>query len=205
MKLLKRVIAVAVVAVMAMAPAAAQVRFGVKAGVALSSLHFNKKILNDITDGDNRAGFTGGVMCEVQVPVVGLCVDGSLLYAHRSTELKGSSSNEVFKRDYIDIPINLKYKFNIVGISNFFAPFVFTGPDFAILVGDKEQNGYKSKTLNTSWNVGLGAEILKHVQISATYGFGISKALEYVGVSNNSNEGINGKDRYWTVTAAYLF
>ena len=80
MKLVKRVIAVAVVALMAIAPAAAQVRFGVKAGVALNSIHFNKEIVNDITDGSNRAGFTGGVMAEVQVPIVGLCVDASLLY-----------------------------------------------------------------------------------------------------------------------------
>lgn len=203
MKLVKRVIAVAVVALMAIAPAAAQVRFGVKAGVALNSIHFNKEIVNDITDGSNRAGFTGGVMAEVHVPIVGLCVDASLLYAHRSAELKGSTSNVVFKRDYIDIPVNLKYKFNIVGLSSIFAPFVYTGPDFAILVSDSKQEGYKNKTLNTSWNLGFGAELFSHLQVSATYGIGITKAMEYVGIKGS--ESVSGKDRYWTVTAAYLF
>lgn len=203
MKSLKRILVAAAVALLAMAPAAAQVRFGVKAGVALNDLHFNKDIVNDLSSTSNRAGFTGGVMAEVQVPIVGLCIDGSVLYTHRSAELKGSKSNEVFKRDYIDIPVNLKYKFNILGLSNIFTPYLFTGPDFAILLSDKDQNGYTNKTLNTSWNVGFGAELLRHLQVSATYGIGLSKALEYVGVGDGQN--ISGKDRYWTVTAAYLF
>ncbi len=203
MKLFKGVIAVAVCAFMAVAPAAAQVRFGVKAGVALNSIHFNKEIVNDLTSGSNRAGFTGGVMAEVQVPIVGLCVDGSLLYTHRSATLKGSTSEEVFKRDYLDIPINLKYKFNIVGLSSIFAPFVYTGPDFAVLVSETKQDGYKNKTLSTSWNIGFGAELFSHLQVSATYGIGVTKAMEYVGIKGS--EKVSGKDRYWTVTAAYLF
>jgi len=124
MKSLKRILVAAAVALLALAPAAAQVRFGVKAGVALNDLHFNKDIVNDLSSTSNRAGFTGGVMAEVQVPIVGLCIDGSVLYAHRSAELKGSKSNEVFKRDYIDIPVNLKYKFNILGLSSIFTPYV---------------------------------------------------------------------------------
>jgi hypothetical protein len=42
------------------------------------------------------------------------------------------------------------------------------------------------------------------VQVAASYGLGLTNTLEYVGVGNN-NETIEGKNRYWTVTAAYLF
>jgi opacity protein-like surface antigen len=199
MKAIKRIFAIAIVAVLAISPAAAQVRFGVKAGVAINTLHFNE----DAYKSNNRAGFTGGVMAEFQVPVVGLCFDASLLYAHRNAELK-SNETVTYKRDYIDIPVNLKYKFGIVGVENVFDPFVFTGPDFAILMSDKDQSYAKNKTFNTSWNVGFGAEIFNHLQIAATYGLGLSKALDTIGLTS-SGETVNGKDHCWTITAAYLF
>ncbi len=202
MKFLKHFLVIAFVAAIATAPASAQVRFGVKAGMAINKLAFNTSTFNK----DNRLGFTGGVMTEIGVPIVGLCIDASLLYAHRSGDIQDGDIQ--FKRDFIDIPINIKYKFSILGSGNIIAPFVTTGPDFSILLSKKngEDGGttWKNKSFNTAWNIGLGLEIVKHLQIAASYSFGLNNTIEKItGLKDIS--AIDGKDRCWTLTAAYLF
>ena len=124
-------------------PADAQIRFGVKAGLAINDLKFNKELVNS----SNRKGFTGGVMAEFTVPVIGLGMDASLMYARRSFEIAQpnepgfSSSYETMvttdNRDYLSIPINLKYKVNFPVVSKIIVPFVTTGPDFSILLSKK--------------------------------------------------------------------
>ena len=44
-------------------------------------------------------------------------------------------------------------------------------------------------------------ELLSKVQISAQYGWGLNKTLKV----KTLDETLNGKNRYWTITAAYLF
>ena len=84
------------------------------------------------------------------------------------------------KRDYIDFPINVKYKIQIPVISKIFAPFVSTGPDFALLLSDSDTGDFKTRKWNTSWNVGFGAELFRKLQIHANYGIGLTKAFEYI-------------------------
>ena len=59
-----------------------QFRIGPRVGVAVNDLHFNKSVF----DGDNRAGFTAGVMTEFTVPVIGLGFDLSAMYVRRSAK-----------------------------------------------------------------------------------------------------------------------
>ena len=63
---------------------------------------------------------------------------------------------------------------------------------------------WDNKSFVTSWDVGLGVELVKHLQIQASYGIGITDAFKYVNMEKEGTE-IKGKDRCWTVTAAYLF
>lgn len=202
-----RSIALAVVAIVALSasmPAAAQFKFGLKAGVAINSLKFTStEELKTSFGKDNRAGFVGGAMIEFTVPVIGVGLDASLLYVHR--EAKGDNTTENLKRDYIDIPINLKYKLNIPVISSVVRPFVTTGPSFAFLASKKEINqALENKSTDIAWNFGFGLELLKHVQVAASYGLGLTNTLKAVGATSAS-EKIEGKNKYWTVTAAYLF
>ena len=52
------------------------------------------------------------------------------------------------------------------------------------------------------WNVGVGVELIKHLQVSGGYTFGINNiAKEFA-----SNIGkVKLRNNYWTVTAAWLF
>lgn len=176
----------------------AQVRFGVKGGITINELKWNKEIINK----DNRVGFTAGLMVEFSLPVVGLGIDASAMYAHRENELYLEGTK--LKRDFVDFPINVKYKLLIPGLSKVIAPFVTTGPDFALLLSDSDSGDFKTRKWNTSWNVGFGAELFRKVQIHANYGIGLTKAMEYIGKDVDSKP-ISGKDKYWTITAAYLF
>lgn len=210
MKAIKSVISVAIVAIavlLSSTPADAQIKFGIKAGANFNSLKFNQDLFND----DNRAGFNGGVMLEFTMPLIGVGMDASVMYVHRSGEdfkELDASGNEIStstSRDYIDIPLNLKYKLSLPGIGSLVKPFVTTGPSFAFLVSKKNINEFiKNKSCDIAWNFGFGIELFSHVQVAASYGLGLTNTLEYVGIGNN-NETIEGKNRYWTVTAAYLF
>lgn len=198
MRLFNKIALILLVAVTATITTQAQVRFGLKAGVTINELKWDK----DIVSKDNRAGFTGGLMLEAGLPVVGLGLDLSLLYTHRENDLYLEETK--LKRDYLDIPLNVKYKIQIPVLSKIISPFVSTGPDFALLLGDTDKVDFKTRQWNISWNVGFGAELFRKVQIHANYGIGITKAFKYLGKDVNSTP-VEGKDNYWTITAAYLF
>ena len=198
MKFITKAIAVVLLAAAAVVPAQAQFKWGIKAGVAVNSLKFNK----DVIDSDNRTGFTGGLMADFTVPVIGLGFDASLLYAARSVEFaEGDGQGTISKRrSYIDIPVNLKYKIGLPGIGRLITPFLTTGPDFSFLVSKENIDAaYSSKRFDFAWNVGAGVQFVNHVQIAASYGFGLTKS------ASGDKSLYSGKNRCWTITAAYLF
>lgn len=188
-------------------PASAQFKIGPRIGLEVNSMHFNSKLF----EGDNRAGFTGGLEAEFTIPAVGFGLDASVMYVRRSAKFMeqfqdGSKDVENVARDYISIPVNLKWKFGIPVISSILKPFVFTGPEFAFLTSKRAiSDALRSKKSDVSWNFGLGLEFVNHLQVSASYGIGISKATEWIGVTEGGASRIDGKNRYWTVTAAWLF
>ena len=180
----------------------AQFRFGVKAGMNVSSMHFSSKVL----DADNRMGFTGGAMMEFTVPLVGVGFDLSAMYVHRNDRwetLNGGEGNN--NRDYIEIPLNLKYKIGLPVISKFLLPYVTTGPSVSFLTSRKAiSEAMSNKSVDWAWNFGFGLQVLNKVQVGASYGLGLSNAFKYTGVADNAKK-VDGKNRYWTITAAYLF
>lgn len=92
-------------------------------------------------------------------------------------------------------------------MSNIITPYIFTGPSFAFKTGKSEIEDFvKAKKCDIAWNFGLGVELIKHLQIGASYGIGLTKTLQMVGMTESgSAANIEGKNKYWTVTAAYLF
>lgn len=200
MKKLFITLAIAAIAMVSAVSAEAQFRFGLKAGVAVNSLHFNESTF----DASNRAGFTGGAMVEFTAPVIGVGFDLSLMYVRRNTRWLEENEITSDNRDYIDIPLNFKWKFNIPLINKIVRPFALTGPTFSILTSGRNiGDTWRNRKFDTSWNFGAGVELLSHLQVAASYSVGMTKALKTIGVTGTSD--INGHNRYWTVTAAYLF
>lgn len=205
---LRRILVVVALIVATVTAANAQFRFGVKAGININKLSLEN--MGDNFKADNGCGFTGGVMTEFQIPVIGLCLDASLMYTRMNSiidQAVAADGTEMVKtsgKNFFQIPINVKWKIGLPVVGKFLSPYIFTGPDFAFKLGGSD-DVFKTKTFQCAWNIGLGVELLRHVQVGASYGFGMNTVLKQVTPINNTSKDIKGKNNYWTVTAAYLF
>ena len=112
MKRIINVLLVAVCIAMAM-PAQAQLKWGVKGGLNVSKVTFD----SDLLKSDNMAGFFIGPMAEFTIPVVGLGVDGSLLFSQKGVKADSDAS----KQYGFDIPVNLKYN---IGLGSLFGIYI---------------------------------------------------------------------------------
>lgn len=187
-------------AVVGIGASQAQIRFGVKAGLNLNSLHLND-MAKSFSD-DNKCGYTIGVMTEFQVPVVGLCFDLSAMYTRMNSEIEAPEGEHVaYNKNFLEIPLNLKYKFGLPLIGAVFKPYLFTGPTFAFKLDKNSADDLKTKSCQVAWNLGVGVELIKHLQISGSYGFGINNIADHWVDAQD----IKVKNNYWTVTAAWLF
>lgn len=210
LKALALTIAFVLVAAM---PAAAQFRIGPRVGVAVNSMRLNKDVFNS----DNRAGFTGGVQAEFTIPVINLGFDLSVMYVHRvsdssyktgqteNTQTEELFSNSRYKnRDYIEIPLNVKYKIGLPLVGKIISPYIFTGPSFAFLTSKKAiTEAYENKKFDVAWNFGIGLQLFTHLQVGASYGLGMTKTVSALTPINGQK--IDSKNNYWTITAAWLF
>lgn len=172
---------VAVSMLFAASSAQAQVKFGLKGGLNVTNMSLNSEVF----DADNQTGFFIGPTVKFTLPIVGLGIDASALYDQRDAKVKveddGSSVESKIKNQSINIPINLRYG---VGLGSTASLFLFAGPQFGFNVGDKNQSLYKDvaqwrlKSSTFSVNVGLGAMLLSHLQISANYNIACGKTGE---------------------------
>lgn len=201
MKALKRVLVAIVMVVMTTSAASAQFRIGPRLGVEVNSLKFNEDVFNS----DNRAGFTGGLMAEFNIPVVNLAFDASVMYVRRVKDINFKNEDGVNSNsDYIEIPINFKWKIGLPVVGKIVTPYVFTGPSFAFLTSKRAiSEAFSNKKTDIAWNFGLGLQLFTHLQVGASYGLGMTKAVETL--SSYQGEKIDGKNKYWTITAAWLF
>ena len=193
----KRIL-LAVVIIACALQGAAQVRMGLRGGVTLGELRFDRNVINS----DNRVGYTGGLVLDLNIPVVGIGIEASAMYTHRSNRL--TDGNNLFKRHYIDIPVYARYRMSLPSVGNVVAPIVFTGPSFSILFNENAPTTYSNCKTYLSWDVGGGVDMFKHLRVTASYGIGISKAMSYIDQEYSGDE-VHGKDKYWTLNAAWFF
>lgn len=187
-------------------PSQAQVKFGVKAGLNLSTVSFDINNWSSNLDGDNRAGFFAGVTADVTIPVLGFGADISLQYDNKVAKVDNGDSKTLH---YIALPINVKYT---LGLSSIASVYAATGPQFAWNVGDRHWNisginkGWELKSSNFSWNIGAGATFIKHVRVGYNYNIGIGKTAELNGWEI-AGKTITGKLKNNThqISVAYIF
>ena len=154
--------------------ASAQFRVGVRAGLNVNKLHLDN-VPNNF-DSDNRCGFTAGAMAELTIPLVGINFDVSLMYTRMNSHITAEGENFGSAKDFIQIPINLKYKIGLPLISKIITPYIYTGPDFAFKLGKSQI----FKTFQAEWDLGVGVELLRHLQIGAGYSWGINNIIAKV-------------------------
>lgn len=202
---MKKLLTLFVVVAAMMLPnnANAQVQFGLKGGLNVTSMSLS----SDVLDVENRAGFFIGPTVKFSVPIVGLGFDASVLYDQREGKLKGDNTEtSTLKQQSVQVPINLRYSF---GLSSVASIYLFAGPQFGFNVGDKDQTAYKLKDTNFSVNVGLGTVLLSHLQISANYNIACGKTAELKGSSliqaATGTAFGDTKNNAWQIALAYYF
>ena len=193
--------------------AQAQVKFGLKGGLNVTNMSLNSEVF----DADNQTGFFIGPTVKFTLPIVGLGIDASALYDQRDAKVKveddGESVESKIKNQSINIPINLRYG---VGLGSTASLFLFAGPQFGFNVGDKNQSLFKDaaqwrlKSSTFSVNVGLGAMLLSHLQISANYNIACGKTgettvSEALGTTAQEVFSKRGRANAWQIGLAYYF
>lgn len=193
--------------------AQAQVKFGLKGGLNVTNMSLNSEVF----DADNQTGFFIGPTVKFTLPIVGLGIDASALYDQRDAKItvedNGASVESKIKNQSINIPINLRYG---VGLGSTASVYFFAGPQFGFNVGDKNQSLFKDmgewrlKSSTFSVNVGLGAMLLSHLQISANYNIACGKTGETtvssaLGELAQSAAKKRGRANAWQIGLAYYF
>ena len=178
-------------------PAQAQLRFGVKGGLNITSVHFD----SDLLKSDNVTGFHIGPMIEATMPLLGFGFDAALLYSQKGMESSSSGVKTTMKTSYIDVPVNLKWKFGLPIVKAYLA----AGPYASFCVGgDKIWNvlsdQLETKSFGAGLNFGAGVEVFNHLQVGFNYELGLTDnfSAEKLDLSSNKNRG-------WTISAAILF
>lgn len=195
--------------------AQAQVQFGIKGGLNVTSMSLDK---DKLLDTENQAGFFIGPTVKFTLPIVGLGIDASALYDQREAKIKGDGDDKDItsarlKTQAINIPINVRYGVGLGSVANVF---FFAGPQFGFNVGDKNQSllqdaaEWKLKSSNFSVNVGLGFTVLSHLQVSANYNIACGKTgdvtvSDAAGTALQEMLGNSGKANAWQVGLAYYF
>lgn len=194
---MRKIISALLVAVcigMAMPAQAQLIKFGVKGGLNLAKADISAGADNFKTD--NFTGFFIGPMAEVTIPVVGLGVDGALLFSQRGVKIGDTSVRE----NGLDIPINLKYT---IGLGSMLGVYVAAGPDFYFnFSGDKTYEDVarlSKKNAQVGINLGAGVKLIKHLQVGFNYNIPLNKTAEW------KEADLSYKTKMWQISAAYIF
>ena len=182
-----------------------QVKLGVKGGLNMTDI--NSSTIHNYEKNNN--GFFFGPTAKIALPL-GFGIDGSLLYDQRSAKRKskdlipGPGFYTTIKQQQIVVPVNLRYG---AELSKLFAVYIFAGPQFGFNVGDKsittDYEDWDFKTAQLSVNIGAGATIFNHLQVSANYNLACSKAADLT-INDNQKIG-NGKMNAWQISLGYFF
>lgn len=209
-KSLKRLAASAVMALAALttlAPTAtAQMRWGATAGVLLTDLHFKQSLVSV----GKTPGFSAGILGEMMFPGVGFGIDLGAQYemrganVHLGEKLLWSSQgyrDTRFYQHYLNIPIHLRFKYtNLGGFEETLAPFIYVGPSFGFMVGHSHIDAFKFPFGEIGLDFGLGAEIKKRWQVSASFNLGMTYCTKATLLTDYS-----AQNREWKLAATYFF
>ena len=183
-------------------------RWGITVGGNYNEIHFKQ---SDLFESDRMFGPSIGVTGDMMIPGVGFGIDASILYTMRQGRLHLGDrrvweslglGNEVARQHYIDVPLNLKFRYSrLGGLESTLMPFIYAGPTFSFLVGhNKVGDALKYTGVNVLLHAGIGVELFNKVQVSGGYSFSVGQNLGTKLLDDNV-----AKHRAWFVQATYFF
>ena len=192
--------------------------YGITAGYNLTKLTFSGSAKKNFSS-DNKPGWFIGPKVEFNT-VIGLGMDASLQYSQRKLNICENmyeasddildNRSETYRT--IEIPINVRYN---VGLGKMASVFVYTGPQFGFPLQSMKWedfgtgSNFTKEKMNTTWNIGAGVRLLKHLEASVGYNFALSKAgsaiLNNFGVETGSGKSLKYRTNTFQVQVAYMF
>ena len=186
------------VALFAVTTAEAQFRFGIKGGVNIVNATFNR----DVYKLDNVTGFHLGPVIEGMFGQGGVGFDAAILFSRKGFK----TEPETVINDFIEAPVNLKFKFGIPLINPYFA----FGPYMSFRIGGNEKwlvstivDQMKTQNFGAGLNFTAGAEIFDRLQVGLTYGWALTD--NYKTFVTHDLDSYKGKLHTWQVSAAFFF
>ena len=186
---------IAVCCMLVAMPAQAQlIKWGVKGGVNMTKIDWDGGYKGNK---DNSTGFFIGPMAEITIPIVGLGVDGALLFSQKGQKTDFLEDGERYTVDGrqtgLEIPVNLKYT---IGLGSMLGIYLAAGPDF--FFDFKKKDDIDRKKAQVGLNLGAGVKLIKHLQIGVNYQIPLGDSFK---VEN----AFGAKNKTWQISAAYLF
>jgi hypothetical protein len=177
----------------------AQLRWGAKGGVNFSRVAVEEKKL----DTDGITGYHIGPVVEVMSKglLSNIGLEAALLYTRKGFEYSGKD----FRNDYLEVPVNFKWRLNFPLVK----PFVAIGPYAGVRIGGKEQwdviiAQIESKSFIAGMNLGLGLDIVKKLQLGMNFNWAITDNYKTLSVLQAA-DAITAKNRTFALTAAVFF
>lgn len=194
---MKKTLFVLVFACVCVLSAHSQLRFGIRGGLNVTEVSgdWDEFIDKDVT------GFHIGPTIEWLIGGT-FGIEGSVLYSEKGIKIRNRKKDTF---GYIDVPVSLKYRFQISNIIN---PFIDAGPYVSFRVSGEDSfneswetigDQWKAKTFGAGLNFGAGIELLRHLQIKGNYGLSLTDNYKL------SDGNYSWKEKTWSVTASVYF
>lgn len=178
--------------------ASSQLRYGFRLGGAFAKASLTSAPGMSMKNG---SGFSGGLLLEYQMESNGFAPDIAVLYTRYSSKLMDEVSGPAkIGRNFIEVPLHLKYKFYLSSTNNLVAPMVYTGPSLLFRLGKANPEQMHTKAVQPGWDLGIGLDIINFIQLSAGYRFGLGNA-----VSQSLVPGVCLHTNGWNVSANIIF
>ena len=176
-------------------------RFGIKAGLSMANAKYEYTETSISTE--NLIGFQAGLIGELPISDA-LYLNAGALFSQKGTKLSLLGMEVKFPVNYVEVPLNLAYKYDLGPLKLFAqagpylgyglsAKMTGSGIDETINFGTEPD---QMKRLDYGANFGAGIEI-GPVQIGANYGLGLAN------ISNDPDETM--KNGVLSFTVALLF
>jgi hypothetical protein len=201
-----RYILLCVLAIASAFSSKAEFRYGVQAGVGLTTLDFKQDLVNV----SSVVGPRAGVDAELMFPGIGFGLRLGAIYAMQGASVDLGSrtiwaadgyGKERLMLHTLEIPFNLEFKWTKMnGFEDTLAPFVFGGPVFDFTVAHSSCKAMEYPFGSIGLRAGVGAEIFKRWQVCGSYTWGMTYVTKATKLENYS-----ARNKYWAVTATYFF
>lgn len=175
--------------------------------VGLNVTHFTWK--QKLVPSKDACGFNAGIVGELMIPGIGFGIDFGLRYAMVGSDVDFGSKkvwadrwgNEKVRLHTIQVPVNLRFKWTrLNGVEDYVAPFAYAGPLFQFQCSSTQKELFDVPAGSVGIQVGIGAELIKHIQLSAGYNWGVTYCTRTAKLENFSARSSN-----WQINLAYLF